>query len=270
MRMRYVFGFVWFLLNAVCQGEEQGMSSSPLIIAHRGASAEAPENTLASIKLAQEKKTDWIEFDVRVTADGVLMLQHDKTLERFTGETAAFETLSLAEVERKDVGRWFGEAFTGEKMPSFAQAIEACLPEATPLIEQKTGSAEAYAAVLRDLNAVDRVVVQSFDWQFLSEIRELLPDLTIGALGDKEVTAEKKSQLEALKPEWVGWNQKYLTEAAISGFQESGYRVAVWTVNDVRGYQRFVTWGVDGIITDRPDTAREVAEDLAKPAQPEN
>ncbi|MCB1091019.1 MAG: hypothetical protein KDL87_05785 [Verrucomicrobiae bacterium] len=231
----------------------------PIIVAHRGDSSNAPENTAASIRAAVAAGADLIEFDTRETKDGVLLLFHDADLKRYTGQKTPFEALGFQEARRLDVGSWFGEtkAFASERPPTLEEAIRFCLEGGkTPLIERKTGSAAAHVKVIRDLKAEKKVIVQAFDWEFLREFRKLAPEIPIGALGDKETDAARLAELEALKPDWIGWNQKYLTESGIARFHGIGAKVAVWTVNDLSRLREFTAWGADALITDRPGDAR--------------
>ncbi len=234
---------------------------TPLIIAHRGDSANAPENTAAAIRSAVAAKADLVEFDTRETSDGHLFLFHDGSLKRFTGAKTAFEALGFEEARKLDVGTWFDpekKTFADERPPTLEEAIRFCLDGGTmPLIERKTGSAEAHVKVIRDLKAEDKVIVQAFDWGFLREMRRLAPEIVIGALGDKKPDAKRMAELKELRPQWVGWNQKYLDESGIDAFHDLGAKVAVWTVNDLARLRQFAAWGVDGLITDRPGEARD-------------
>lgn len=245
-------------MNGIAFAQE---SALPLIIAHRGDSAKAPENTAAAIRSAIEARADLIEFDVRETSDGQLLLFHDKDLKRFTGAKTAFEALGFEEARKLDVGTWFDpkrKTFADERPPTLEEAIRFCLDGDTmPLIERKTGSAEAHVKIIRDLKAEDRVIVQAFDWEFLRDLRRLAPDIVIGALGDKAPDARRLAELKALRPEWIGWNQKYLDPTGIEKFHQLGAKVAVWTVNDLARLRQFAAWGVEGLITDRPAEARE-------------
>ncbi len=236
---------------------------SPTIIAHRGASEIAPENTLAAIQAAIEAKTDWIEFDVRAISDGQLYLFHDEDLKRFKIGDTKIETLSAPDAEKIDVGSWFDPKFASERPPTLTTTLEACFAgEVTPLIERKTGSAESYIEVIRELDAVDKVVLQAFDWDFLEAAKKLEPTMKLGALGSKPPTAENWEQLKRLNPDWVGWNQKHLTSKLINEFKAQQFSVAVWTVNDLARIRQFVSFGVDGIISDRPKEAREAVEQM--------
>lgn len=227
----------------------------PLIIAHRGASIVAPENTEVAIRKAIGMGAAVVEFDVRETADGVLVLFHDDNLRRIVGRDGRIEDMKWDEVRTLDVGRWFGEGeFAGETPMTLAVAIELCLEGGvTPLIEQKSGSPERYALVLERNEWLDRVVVQSFDWGFLKKLSERLPNLVIGALGKRSLDGRQMARLRRLVPDWVGWKHSDLSETGLEVLHKARFQVAIWTVNDLSAARKWSERGVDGIITDRPD-----------------
>ena len=247
-----------FLMNADLHAEVT--LPDPLVIAHRGASAIAPENTASSIREAIRLGAKVIEFDVRVTSDGELVLFHDKELDRVAGRPGTIEASDWEAVQTFDVGTWFtGGKFAGEKVLRFDDAIQLCLDGgATPLIEHKTGSAEAYAAVIENLAVGDKVIVQSFDWDFLADFQKAMPGVLIGALGSKELTSDHLNDLKTLSPDWVGWNFNDLKDSDIPGLHALGATVVLWTVNDPDIAISRVAAGVDGIITDVPDLVIEV------------
>lgn len=227
------------------------------VAAHRGASAVAPENTSASIAGAIDAKADLIEFDVRVTSDGKLLLFHDKDLERYGGGKKLFAELDSEAALKLDVGSFFDASFAAERTPTFAAAVQQCLDGGCiPLIEHKSGSAAEYSAELRELDAVDKVVVQSFDWKFLTELRSLEPDIKLGALGKDDVTADTLARIAPFSPAMVGWKDSDITTPAIEKFHDAGYAVAIWTVNDQRRMKVLAKSGVDIIITDKPAEAK--------------
>jgi len=246
-----------FLMNPCLRAEVK--LPDPLVIAHRGASAIAPENTASAIREAIRLGSKVIEFDVRVTSDGELVLFHDKELDRVAGRTGTIEESDWTAVQTFDVGKWFtGGKFTGEKVLRFDDAIRLCLEGgATPLIEHKTGSAVAYAAVIERLGVGNKVIVQSFDWDFLTEFKEAMPGVLIGALGSKELTAEHLADLKTLSPDWVGWNFNDLKDTDIPGLHALDAKVVLWTVNDPDIAKTRVAAGIDGIITDVPDVITE-------------
>lgn len=228
---------------------------APLIIAHRGASQRAPENTASSIKAAISLGAKVIEFDVRVTRDGALVLFHDDKLERLTGRPGTIEASDWTELSTLDVGTWFANGgFAGEKILAFDDALKLCFEAGvTPLIEHKTGDAKPYAKVIRSLEGADRVIVQSFDWEFLSDFQKEMPTVPIGALGSKVLTAEQLVTLAGLQPAWVGWKVGDLTADDLPKLRELGAKIALWTVNEPAVARTWVELGVDAIITDVPD-----------------
>lgn len=231
------------------------VSAGPVIIAHRGASAVAPENTRSAIEAAIRMGATVIEFDVRETSDGELVLFHDDELERLTGKKGKFASLSWDEMREFDVGSWFKSGdFAGEKLILFSDAVKLCLEHnVTPLIEHKTGKAEDYTAVLEELDAVESVIVQSFNWEFLNDMKEQLPSLVIGALGSKPLDGKRMGYLSRLKPDWVGWKFSDLSEEGFADLKEQGYLVALWTVNDSAEAEKWIKRGIDGVITDYPE-----------------
>lgn len=240
--------------------------AEPLVIAHRGASAIAPENTAAAIREALRLGAKVIEFDVRATRDGELVLFHDKELDRLALRPGAIESLDWATVKTLDVGKWFTKgSFAGEPVPRFEEAVKQCLEGgAIPLIEHKTGDAAAYARVIRALEAADRVIVQSFDWKFLAAFRQEMPEVKIGALGSKELDAAKHSTLSGLRPDWVGWNHADLLETDLPRVRALGARLALWTVNDPDIATLWLKRGADAIITDVPDVIAGVVRGAAE------
>src|SRR5664279_2601025 len=156
MLMRSALGFLIGILIA------QPALGSVLVIGHRGNDLFAPENTVASFKAALGK-ADLVEFDGRLSSEGVLVVMHDDSVDRTTDGTGAIASLTLAQLQALDAGSWFSTNFTGERIPTLAQALQAILPQSTPLIHQYTGSAAQYVTALDQLGATTNVVVQSFD-----------------------------------------------------------------------------------------------------------
>ncbi|MCG8600689.1 MAG: hypothetical protein MI807_11145 [Verrucomicrobiales bacterium] len=232
----------------------------PIIIAHRGASKAAPENTAASIQRAVEMGAKVIEIDVRKTKDGELVLFHDKELDRLTGRKGTIEELDFESARQLDVGSWFGDSFSEEKPITLAEAIEQCRKGgAITLVEHKTGDAASYAEVIKELKAEKDVIVQSFNWTFLSGFRKRLPGIPIGALGSKKLSDHLEAITE-LQPEWVGWKFSDLTAENLETLHGLDFRVALWTVNDPGEAKKWIERGIDGIITDVPDVMLRLAE----------
>jgi len=243
---------IMFMLTAPgMAGDENRVLTQ--VIAHRGASYDAPENTAASISLAIKDGARIIEFDVRRTRDGALLLFHDSDLKRLCGREQAFEDLTSEEARQLDVGSWFKKGrFPDERPIDLKTAVQLCIDGgATALVEHKTGSAREYAEVLTAMKATDRVIVQSFDWSFIRDLKQILPGVKTGALGAKEM-AGKREELLRLRTDWVGWSQKDVLREDVRWLKENQFSVAIWTVNDPGKARELISWGVDRIITDRP------------------
>lgn len=242
-----------------------GDSSEVLVVAHRGASNVAPENTKSALAAAIEVKAPVIEFDVRETSDGKLVLFHDDSLERVAGRKGSIETSRWEDLHDLDIGGWFGDGkFAGETPLLLDDALPLCAGNGViALVERKSGSPEAYASVIREWGTPRTVIVQSFDWDFLTAFQELMPEIPIGALGSKKLSSERISRLEALRPVWVGWKHSDLTSEGMRDLQVRRFRVALWTINDPVQAGTWIERGVDAIITDRPDAMLPLVPDLS-------
>ncbi len=223
------------------------------IIAHRGNSAQAPENTLASIRAAAGVAR-MTEFDVQVTADGELVLMHDSTLDRTTNGSGAVASANYTGgIDQLDAGSWFGEAFAGETVPTLAQAVTTALELGlTPVIERKTGSAASYHAALAALGALDRVHVIAFDWNFLAQFRQLSPQTALGALGSAHLNQNHIWQVHGIGVNYLFLNQSTIGAAEMALARAARLPVAAWTVNNAARMEELIGLGVSSIASDGP------------------
>lgn len=242
-----------------------------LIIGHRGASAYAPENTIAAFKLAVAQKADLVEDDFHVTKDGKLIAIHDGTLDRTTnacdkwdGKRILVKSKTLAELRRLDAGSWKDAKFAGERLPTNNEAALEILKGSVPLLERKSGSPEQTVAELKDIGVLDKVVVQAFDWGYLRTLHLLEPKVVLGALGHGEITPAKIKVMKRAGASVVGWDHGHLTAESIKAIQQAGMRVWAYTVDDPDEMQRLVRAGINGIISNKPDLARKTVEAMAK------
>lgn len=248
------------------------MKHQPLIIAHRGYSDRAPENTLPAFKLALEAGADLVELDYRHSKDGVPVVIHDPKLDRSTNSFKLWKRKRLhvasktaVELRQLDAGAWFGLPFAGAKIPLLREALELIHTRSMPLIEHKAGEPGVCIRLLRDLGLVNKVVVQSFDWEYLRRFHEEEPSQVLAALGPPGRLANGKRPLgvvRKLNSAWLKqlhktgakvavWNQK-VSKKAIRLAHEAGLKVWVYTVNEPRLARRLLTAGIDGIITNDP------------------
>jgi glycerophosphoryl diester phosphodiesterase len=235
------------------------VTQTGLIIAHRGNSSEAPENTLPAFRSAVRAGADLVELDYRHSADGVPVVLHDETLDRTTNAVRKFgrekiriASIPWADLQGLDAGEWFAESFQGTRLPTLAAAIDVIQQGSVTLIEHKAGDAATCVALLRSKGVVGRVVVQSFDWEFLAECHRLQPELVLGALGKDTLTSQRLDQAVQTGASVLGWNHKHLDQAAVQAARARGLGVWSYTVNDPEQAARLARWGVTGIITDVP------------------
>lgn len=228
------------------------------VIAHRGASGLAPENTLAAVRRAVADGADAVECDVHRTRDGALVVLHDPTLGRTTDAAAVLpgrgpwdvSELTLAELRRLDAGSWWGRQHTGEVVPTLEEWLTAVGP-LHALVEVKWP--ERYAGIEHDLDAVltGRVSVQSFDHAFLRRFKEVAGDASVGALVGRRPwrrdLVEVASWADQLNPRW-----RLVTRGLVDRAHELGLAVHPWTVDHLPQMARLGELGVDGLITNHP------------------
>ncbi|MDE2058573.1 MAG: glycerophosphodiester phosphodiesterase [candidate division NC10 bacterium] len=241
-----------------------------LNVAHRGASALAPENTMAAFEKAIDLEADAIELDLHVSRDDELVVIHDYTLDRTTDGRGPVHALSLKELKRLDAGRWFGERFTGQRIPTLAEVLDRFGGQVPLALEVKAGSAffrgieERVVAVLREHQAIEQVAVASFDHHALVRLKELEPSLRTAALlvgrpmSMSTVALPSKADAMALECNLV-------TKTEIDACRAAGLQLVVWVVNEPARMRHFIDLGADGIITDRPDLLRRALAERGQP-----
>jgi glycerophosphoryl diester phosphodiesterase len=242
-------------------------------IAHRGGGTLAPENTLAGIRTGIEHGYRAIEFDAMLASDEVPVLIHDHTLERTTSGSGLVPSQAAAALTALDAGRWFGDRFAGERLPTFAQAVEFCRGNGVwinieikpaPGFDARTGevvareTARLYADVIRPGGGERGRIVRdvplfsSFSDAALSAARRTAPDVPRGYLRDR-VPPDWRDSLEDLRAVALHTNHKYLTREQAREIKDAGYWLFCYTVNDPARAREIVDWGVDAFCTDRID-----------------
>lgn len=228
---------------------------SPLRIGHRGAAGRAPENTLASFRMARELGCDAVELDVHRSADGHLVVIHDPWLDRTTAGRGLVRDLTLAQIQQWDAGSWYAPPFAGEQVPTLAAVLAATEPMRL-FIELKAGSIH-YPGIEEDLlrliaAARGRVQVSSFDHQALRRLRDLSADLPLGMLYEGNpldpVAMARQIGATAIHPYWA-----FVTPQLVAAAHAAGLECHVWTVNRPEFVAMMIACGVDGIISDTPE-----------------
>ncbi|SOD87358.1 glycerophosphodiester phosphodiesterase family protein [Streptomyces sp. Ag109_G2-15] len=253
-------------------------AGEPTVIAHRGASAYAPENTLASIDKAAQLGFTWVENDVQRTKDGELVVIHDDSLRRTTNVEDVFpgrapwkvKDFTAAEIARLDAGSWFSPAYVGTRVPTLEQymrrvdhnheklLLEIKNPELYPGIEQQTLKLLGNEGWL-DRRHLGRLIVQSFDADSVRAVHKLKPALTTACLGTPSVAQLRQYARfsDLINPSYGSISADYVSAVhALTGPHGRRLRVFAWTVNDAATAWKTTGYGVDGLITNKPDVVR--------------
>jgi glycerophosphoryl diester phosphodiesterase len=273
-------------LGACREPSPQPMQPSPFqhgIVAHRGASQEAPENTLAALHLGWELGAESCEIDVRVTADGAVVLMHDETALRTTGLDRAVADLSLDEMRALDAGAWKGERWRGERVPTLAEALAIVPPGRMLFVEIKTGAdhAPTIARAIRatapgagqesgsgrasyGAGAPGAVALQAYDADALAAAAELLPG--VPTYWDVDAPKDVAGTIsiyptsiidEALARGFTGLalDRRGLDDAFVAAVLAAGLSLDVWTVDDPAEISAWLARGARYVETNRPGAA---------------
>jgi glycerophosphoryl diester phosphodiesterase len=239
---------------------------NPAIIAHRGASAYAPENTLAAFELAVRQKADAIELDAKLTIDRHVVVFHDQTLDRTTGSHGRVIDSKLLDLRRLDAGSHFDVAYRGEQIPTLDEVFDLAGRQTYINIELTNYASptdrlpEKVAEIVKKHNLAERVMFSSFNPLALIRIRRILPQIPIGLLADT-----RNQGIWARS--WLGSLLRYqslnpaledVDRRLVERTHRRGCRLLVYTVNQSEDMRHLFNIGVDGIFTDDPLTARRI------------
>jgi glycerophosphoryl diester phosphodiesterase len=237
----------------------------PIAFAHRGGASEVPENTMPAFEHAVRLGYRYVETDVHVTSDGVLLAFHDEVLDRVTDGHGRIDELPWSVVRDAKVdGR--------EPIPLFADLLDAWPSLRVNIDPKHDGAVDALVRTLRDCNAIDRVCIGAFSDERIDRVRTLLPGVctSLGPLGILQlVQATQGEDIPALPAPCAQVPTHYLdneivTPAFVEAAHSRNMAVHVWTIDDRPEMERLLDLGVDGIMTDRPQLLREVLEHRAQ------
>jgi glycerophosphoryl diester phosphodiesterase len=244
----------------------------PEIIAHRGASWDAPENTLAAMQLGWAVGADAVEFDIFATADGGVILLHDANTQRTTGRSLVAEESSLAALRELEAGSWKGEQWRGERLPTLDEALATRPPRGRLFVESKSDTRivePMLAAFDRHDHLPHELVVITFHYEVAAEVKRQRPRTPVywlSSFRQDERTGEWSPSMRELvertrAANLDGLNLRFIGPATmpenVKLIRDAGLGFYVWTVNDSDDAQRALELGVDGITTDRPGWLRE-------------
>jgi len=241
----------------------------PKIIAHRGASAYSPENTIESIHSAADMGIDWVELDVKLTKDGVPIIFHDDALERTTGAEGLVAETDYATIKELDAGSWFGESFIGAKIPTLEEAVDVLIErdlglnlEIKPCPSREKETAEAALDLLSTIwDEHDKLLISSFSHVSLESALEmaetwhrgfLLPDHT------QEDWIENWAEMaKHLGASTINVNGNTVTRELVEDALDLEVPVLAYTINEPDRGRFLQSWGVDGFFSDVPDVLQE-------------
>jgi glycerophosphoryl diester phosphodiesterase len=242
---------------------------TPIVVAHRGASGDAPENTLEAFAAAVEQGCRYLETDAHVTADGVVVAFHDHRLDRATDRRGAIERLTIAEVEQADAGHYFaGFRGRGVKVPRL-EDILARWPDARLIIDPKTDAAvEPLCALLEEHDAWHRVCLGAFSDRRVKRVRQLSRGRACTSMGPAATATAVIAAVTTGRMPRLGANclqvpirergVRIVTQRFVDAAHRAGLPVQVWTVDDVPTMHYLLDIGADAIMTNRPRVLNEV------------
>jgi glycerophosphoryl diester phosphodiesterase len=242
-----------------------------LIIAHRGASGNAPENTLAAFRKAVALGATFIETDLQLSRDARFVAIHDATVNRTTNGQGAVHDMTLADLRKLDAGSWFGSEFAGERIPTLEEILEFSRKnDVVFYLEIKPGAAwggeHALIGALRESGEIPRAVVISFDAAIVLNLRKIEPTLMTGLLYDGQIENPLDKAVE-IGARQVAVRGDLVTPALIAQAKKKDLQVVCWTVNHPAHMRMLAAAGVDGIMSDYPDrlvaAVRKEAESIS-------
>jgi glycerophosphoryl diester phosphodiesterase len=236
----------------------------PRYIAHRGAGKLAPENTLAAMRVGYAHAYRMVEFDVKLSGDGVPFLLHDDTLDRTTGGHGRADALTWAELAKLDAGSWHTVAYAGETLPTLVAIARwstangvACNIEIKPIPGRDSATGAAVALDARALwrGAAIAPLLSSFSEAALAEAMSVAPELPRALLVEK-VPPDWPERLAQLQCVALDTDYREIDATLVAAVHAAGYKMLCYTPNDPAHAAKLVRWGVDGIITDAVDAIR--------------
>ena len=248
------------------------MPRPPLVIAHRGDSAHRPENTLAAFAGALELGVSAVELDIQLTRDGHVVVIHDPALERTTSGRGDVRQMTLAEVRAVSAGypERFGGEWTGERVPTLAEALALLRDRARALIEVKaesvtadeTGGVEALAVEeIRRSGMADRVALISFDQRAILRLRQLAPDISRGRIFGRTSADEVLGDARATASEIVMPHKSQISDALVARVHAAGLKLATWVVDEPEELRELARFDLYGVGSNRPGVLLEAIAD---------
>ena len=229
------------------------------ITAHRGSSRSAPENTMAAIAAAVEEMADYVEVDVQLTKDGVIVLGHDANLKRVAGVNRSMASLTWEEIQELEVGSWFSPEFAGERIPLLEEVLDFCKGKISLNIEIKNLGKESQlpervVRLIREKDMEEQCVVTSTSLEYLERVKLLAPELRTGYI----LSAAYGDFYFEERADFISIRASFVNRQMVERAHAQGMAVHAWTVNSKSEMERLRLMEVDNLITDYPVLAREI------------
>ena len=229
-----------------------------VVMAHRGASHAAPENTLAAIRAAIDEGADWVEIDVQETADGQVVVFHDSDFMKLAKRPLKIWQARASDLAAIDIGSWFGPEFQQERVPTLAQVLELCRHRIGVIVELKYYGhdqrlEERVAELIEAHDMTSQTMLMSLKAEGVRKMKALRPKWKVGLL-----MSVSTGRLDKIEADFLAVNARFASRQLVRAAHQQGKPVYVWTVNDAASISAMVGRGVDGLLTDRPALARAV------------
>lgn len=258
-----------FFCFAAIIGQSSATPTKTIVVAHRGASGLAPENTIPAFELAWKQGADAIEADFRITKDGHIICIHDEDTKKVAGKNLIVKDSTLEQLRQLDVGAKKAKQYTGTKIPTM-QEVFATIPTGKKIyIELKSGK-EIIPSLLKEIKQSklneDQITIISFNPLVLEEIRKQLPTIRLNWLVSfkRNLAGNYKPKpslvyqiLKSIKANGLSTSQNHVNRHFIEYIQKQGYEHHVWTINDAKSAKKFQQWGTHSITTDYPGTIKK-------------
>lgn len=250
------------------------VSRSPLVVAHRGGAALAPENTLGAFANAIQLGVDMVECDVHLSKDGHVIVMHDAEVSRTTNGRGYISDLTLAELKQLNAAAKFSGGYAAQTVPTLDELLDLVKGKTPIQIEIKVDAkGQRYAGIeqkvvdaVRARGMINQVIVISFDFPTLKEVKRLEPRIATGALVRADWFSARGNNVERIVQDAIDatgadyFMPTYapVTEALVNAVHARGLKIGVWTVDNASDMTRLAGWGVDAITTNRPDELKRV------------
>lgn len=251
----------------------KGNTDGFVVIAHRGASAYAPENTHSAFKLAIDMEAEMIELDLSISKDGIPVVVHDESVDRTTGASGEVNTFTLEELKKLETGSWFDNKFNGEPFPTLAEVLAYTKDKIAVNIEIKTeavsdeiedGIVEKALKIVKEVGVENQVIFSSFDYRVMEHLEKLVPEMPKAILYEESQSGNLLPSELVKKYNVDAFNCSYreLNDAWVEDLTSNKIPFFIYTVNDEKLMQSVIRKGAKGIFSDKPDILKQVMENM--------